>query len=417
MKLLTFLGIANYRETLYKWEGRGYRSRFSPLASCAFLEPEEIIVFLTADAERDIFPEFAREVPESVRVRPVPVPLGADEAELWHIFDLVAGCVSPGEEVAFDITNGLRSFPLLGLLAAAFLRSGLDVRLKAVLYGAFDVGRVLGNGETPMFDLTPMLALLEWSAAADRFNRTGDSRYLASLIAAQRNSLGKAAQGDPDLQNEAGQLGNLAGALTSISQSLQFIRPAETMESAEGLAERVEKARPALARSAAAQPFVMLLDSIQHTYSPLGMPSPLGQENIWLSLRKQREIIRWYAAREQWVQAVTLAREWVVNWFMAHLELRDITSSEDRARIEQVINTESRQYIAARQRKTAFNSLFLRGIPSLPEALRLWSRLGDVRNDINHAGMRPDPGRPKDLIETIARNLELLDSLPLEPSA
>jgi len=168
MKLLTFLGIANYRETLYKWEGRGYRSRFSPLASCAFLEPEEIIVFLTADAERDIFPEFAREVPESVRVRPVSVPLGADEAELWHIFDLVAGCVSPGEEVAFDITNGLRSFPLLGLLAAAFLRSGLDVRLKAVLYGAFDVGRVLGNGETPMFDLTPMLALLEWSAAADR---------------------------------------------------------------------------------------------------------------------------------------------------------------------------------------------------------------------------------------------------------
>lgn len=414
MKLLTFLGTANYRETLYKWEGRTCRSRFSPLASCAFLEPEEIIVFLTADAEREIFPEFAREAPESVRVRPVSVPLGADEAELWHIFDLVAGCVQPGEEVAFDITNGLRSFPLLGLLAAAFLRSGLDVRLKAVLYGAFDVGRVLGNGETPMFDLTPMLALLEWSAAADRFNRTGDSRYLASLIAGQRAVLGKAAQGDPDLQNKAGRLGNLAGALTGISQSLQLIRPFQTMESAEGLAERVEKARPALARSAAARPFVMLLDTIQQTYSPLGMRDPLEQSVLWQSLRKQRQIIRWYADREQWVQAVTLAREWLVNWFMARLELPDLTNSEDRARTEQVINIEARQYLDACRRKTAFNALFLRGIPSLTEALDLWSRLGDVRNDINHAGMRPDPGQPKNLIETIHHNLDLLDTLPLE---
>ncbi len=417
MKLLTFLGIAKYRETIYKWEDRTYPSRFSPLASCAFLEPEEIIVFLTADAEREVFPEFARELPENVRVRPVPVPLGATEAELWQIFDLIAECVEPKEEVAFDITNGLRSFPLLGLLAAAFLRSGLNVHLKAVLYGAFDVGSAMGNGETPMFDLTPMLTLLEWSAAADRFNRTGDSRYLASLIAAQRTVLGKAAQGDPALQNEAGQLGNLAGALTSISQSLQLIRPVGTMKSAEGLAERVEKARPALARSAAAQPFVMLLNSIQDTYNPLGMQDPLDEDDLWESLRKQREIIHWYADREQWVPAVTLAREWVVNWFMTHLKLKEITSSEDRTRIEQVINTEAKQYLAACQRKTDFNSLFLRGIPSLPEALDLWGRLGNVRNDINHAGMRPDPGQPMALIDTIRRNLELLDQLPLEASS
>ena len=102
--------------------------------------------------------------------------------------------------MAFDITHGLRLFPLVGLLAAAFLRSGLSVDLQAVLYGAFDVrDRGVTPNRTPMFDLSPMLALLEWSTAADRFNRTGDSRYLASLVSAQRKQLALLARGDPRL--------------------------------------------------------------------------------------------------------------------------------------------------------------------------------------------------------------------------
>ena len=414
MKLLTFLGTANYQETLYKWEGRTCRSRFSPLASCAFLEPEEIIVFLTADAEREIFPEFAREVPESVRVRPVSVPLGADEAELWHIFDLVAGCVQPGEEVAFDITNGLRSFPLLGLLAAAFLRSGLDVRLKAVLYGAFDVGRVLGNGETPMFDLTPMLALLEWSAAADRFNRTGDSRYLASLIAGQSDDFGRAAQNNPDLKNEAGQLRKLAKVLTEISQSLHLIRPIMTIEAAEGLAERVEKARPALVRSAAARPFVMLLDTIQHTYTPLGMRDPLTGKNLWISLEKQRRIINWYIEREQWVQAITVAREWLVNWFMVQWGKSDINNKATRLRVEEVINSESHDMVAIKKEEAPYMPFFLTNIPNVLDALDIWNQLGNFRNDIDHAGFRENALNPDKLIINIEKVVSRLNTLPLE---
>ena len=174
MKLLTFLGVSKYEETTYTWQDKEYKCRFAPLASCHFLQPEELIVFLTEDAQQQIFPEFRAEVPKSVRLRAVPVPLGKDEAELWQIFEQVSGAVQPGEEAAFDITHGLRSFPLVGLLAAAFLRSGLDVKLRAVLYGAYDVGKVVSPGHTPMFDLSPMLSLLEWAAAADRFNRTGD---------------------------------------------------------------------------------------------------------------------------------------------------------------------------------------------------------------------------------------------------
>ena len=193
---------------------------------------------------------------------------------------------NPNEEVAFDITNGPALLPPAGAAGGCF--SALRVKrvdLRAVLYGAFDVGRVLDNGETPMFDLTPMLALLEWSAAADRFNRTGDSRYLASLIAAQRAVLGQSGSGRPGLcRTKPGQLGNLAGALTGISQSLQLIRPVETMESAEGPGgagaesppgDGAQCRCPAVCDAAGQHP--------ADTYSPLGMRDPLADEdNLWL---------------------------------------------------------------------------------------------------------------------------------------
>ena len=108
------------------------------MASFHFLRPSSIIVFLTEAAQHHVFPQFRSSLPPELSVLPVPVPLGANEQELWRIFDCVGNAVQPGEEVAFDITHGLRSFPLVGLLAAAFLRSGLNVS-NAVLYGEDEI--------------------------------------------------------------------------------------------------------------------------------------------------------------------------------------------------------------------------------------------------------------------------------------
>jgi hypothetical protein len=414
MKLLTFLGAGKYQPTRYRYQGQGYLTSFSPIASCAFLRPTQVIVFVTDEVKTITLPEFLSEVPAGIEVITRDIPIGADEQQLWQIFDALAGCVSPGEEVAFDITNGFRSFPLLGLLAAAFLRSGFNVNLRAVLYGAFDASRLVSPEETAMIDLTPMLTLLEWSSAADRFNRTGDARYLASLIRQQRKTLGIAAGNDPQRKNEAGRLGNLAGALEDVSNSLRLIRPFQVMSSTSGLPERVQAAMPALQGSAASQPFLMLLESIQNTYTPLGMHDPLDEGQAQQSICKQREIIQWYAEREQWVQVATLAREWMVNWVMFHMRLFDICERDNRRRIEEVINSESHHFKTACQKKEPVHLLFLRQVPQVDEALELWNILTDTRNDINHAGMRREPGAPEDLIKQLQKIIERINRLPLE---
>lgn len=403
MKLLTFLGVAKYEETTYTWNGQAWTTPFSFIASCHFLKPASITLFLTEEAQQMYAERIARETPPEVGLDIRPVSHGENEAELWQIFTMVSDAVRPGEEVAFDVTNGLRSFPLVGLLVSAFLQFGLGVHLKAVLYGAYDVrDQSTTPSRTPIFDLTPMIKLLEWSAAADRFNRTGDARYLATLVREPRKAI--AAQ-DPGGRRLAGALGNLAGTLDDISQSLRLIRPFKAMKAVENLPGSVDAARPALEQALGTLPFSLLLNQVEQSYAALGMADPLDESQMDRSLEKQRAIIQWYLDREQWVQAVTLMREWLISWFMVRLGQTAIV--EGRKSIEDAINCGA-YALRNGQENTGFP-----GLPDAKQALDIWNSLFDLRNDIDHAGMRPVPREHQDLISQINKVNQRLQALPV----
>lgn len=417
MKLLTFLGTGNYRETVYRWGEREWKTSFAPVASCHFLQPERLIVFLTEEARIQHFEKLQEELSLPIRVEPVPVPLGASEAELWQIFAQVSQVAEASSEVAFDITHGLRSFPLIGLLAAVFLKSGFQVNLRAVLYGALEVGRAQELPYTPMFDLTPLLALLEWSVAADRFNRTGDARYLASLARNARKELAMQAGGDHTLLDDASALGNLAGALTEISQALHLIRPYQAMQRVAELSCRVEKARQALQRVAAAQPFNALLQSVQAAYAPLACANPYDPDGVWETLRVERGMIGWYIERELWVQAVSLMREWLISWVMLWVGRPEITQPEVRLVVEQMLGSEADAVNKARQNGQAYQPVFLAGVPEVEAVLGFWPNLAQVRNDIDHAAKRKDPFSPQELTKQISSLYKKILTLPLSTGA
>jgi CRISPR-associated DxTHG motif protein len=411
MKLLTFLGVADYKLVSYCWQGQCVNARFAPVAACHFLSPEILTVFLSEEAQGKVYPEFKEALPKDLDVRPVPVPQGSNDTELWQIFDQVSRSVQPGEEVAFDITHGFRSYPLVGLLAAAFLRASLAVDLKAVLYGAYDArDKSFEPPRTPVFDLSPMLSLLEWAAASDRFNRTGDSHYLASLVRQQRKTQAAQAQGNQEWLGEVGRLANLAGSLTDISQSLQLIRPLHAMQSTAGLANEIEKARPALERSPESRPFSILLGTIEQAYAPLGMEDPLDPESLTRSLVQQRRIIRWYVEHEHWVQAVTLAREWLVTWAIVRSGGDDFITKKLREDQEEALNSEA---VRLKNEKSTFKPAVLAKLPEAKEVIALWGSLTDVRNDIDHAGMRQEPREAQDLIKQIQEFIQKLELLPL----
>lgn len=416
MKLITFLGVGRYDETEYVLNGHEpVRARYAPVASRCFAQADSVVVFATEEAEQGHGQPLREALGISAdTVSFIPVPTGKNETELWEIFSRVAENVVAGEELAFDVTHGLRSFPLIGLLAAAFLRVGFGIQLRAVYYGAFDVRdqRVTPN-RTPMFDLTPMLALLEWAAAADRFNRTGDSRYFASLLREEQKNLALPAQKQPERLAQIGQIGKLASALTQLSQSLSLIRPHQVMRQVEQLTLQAQSALSVLAQSGAALPFQMLLDSTLKAYQPLALADPA--KNNLQDLLTQRELIQWYARREHWMQAVSLAREWLVSWIMFHLGLTSLTVLSARHRIEGVVNSEAAEFLKSKEEGIVFQPVFLKPVPRLETVLGLWKSLTDTRNDIDHAGMRENPETPENLTQNIDAYIETLSSLPLEP--
>lgn len=414
MILLTFLGKSNYKETNYFWRDQEYTTFYAPVAACHFLQPEKLVVFLTEEVEQTIFPELIKYLPQELEIEKKPIPLGRDERELWQIFEQVSSAVQPGDIVAFDITHGLRTFPLIGLLAAAFLRSGLNVDVQAVLYGAYDVrDQSVKPTRTPIFDLSPMLSLLEWANASDRFNRTGDARYLSSLVLQQRKPLAEQAVGNKELLEQVGLFANFVKTLEHISNNLRLIRPYQAMESIHKLQQRAEKAEPALSRSPSALPFKMLKKTIVDTFQPLGQENPQNPENITTTLQKSRQMIRWYAEHDQWVQAAALANEWLLSWIMLQLDPSQITSREKREEMANEINREANQYLEAKNKKQPFTPEVSIDSVDIKDILSLWKNLKDVRNDVLHAGMRENPAEPDTLIKNIKKIIDKLDNLPV----
>ncbi len=414
MKLLTFLGTGNYKETSYCWQDKEYTTKYAPIAACHFLQPEEVVIFLTKEARAAVFDDFVKSLPTQARVNPVEVPLGRTESELWEIFEQVRSNVIKQDEIAFDITHGLRSYPWLSLLVAAFLKSGFGVKLVAVLYGAFEAKT--DDNRTPMFDLTPMLALLEWSIAADRFNRTGDARYLAKLLKNYQKELA-ARPGISKVElSQLSPLNSLAANLTSLSQSLQMIRPSEAMQFAAQLSQQVEQANTALTKGDSAKPFQSLLDTVLKTYLPLAHPYPDQITDVNAAkkvLAAERSLIRWYFEREWWVQAVSLAREWLISWLMVQTGNINIRIQSKREVYENLLGAESKAFTESKQSEQEYRPVFLSQVAQIEQVLGFWPNLTKVRNDILHAGQREQAEEAKALIKQLENLIEKLENLPL----
>ena len=417
LHLLTFLGLGRYQDTAYTWNGEQVTTRYAPVASTRFLRPTRITIFLTQAVEEQVYPAFsqalAEYLPEEARIQPVCIPLGRDERELWELFERVVQVIIEAEEpFAFDITHGLRSHPYLAALAAAYVQAAFGIPVRAVLYGAFEVRDTsVTPNVTPMFDLSPMLTLLEWAVAADRFNRTGDARYLASLLRRQQKALALRWQKEPERLRQLSALNNLAGRLRTISQTLRLIRPHAAMEAVAGLPEQVQQAQPLLEAAVGARPFVFLLDKIIQTYAPLALAKSTARQRE--ALERERRMLTWYAERELWPQAAALAREWLVSWVMAHLGIAPETSSTERHRVEGFLNAEAEAFLKAKEENRPFVPIFLRDLPQVEIALGLWKALTNVRNDILHAGMRDQPETPEALVRSLRGMLNTLQELPL----
>jgi CRISPR-associated DxTHG motif protein len=386
MKAISFLGPTDYKTVTYTYRDQEFTTRLFPEALFHFFpDLQQLYVFATPTVQSHPNLAQLRERVPPDRLTVVPIPEGHTEEELWDIFSALTEVVAEKEEVVFDITHSFRSIPFLTFLAAAYLRAARRARIRAVVYGAYEARPKDDPGPRPVFDLTPFVSLLDWLAATNQFIHTGDAQYLARLLRQEGAA------------RRSGALKHAGETLEPFSLAVMLCRPLEVMRDAGRMENMLKRAANDMAQWA--RPFTVMADRIQAEYGKYNLPDPIG--DVAASLRHQLSIIRWYAEHGQIIQAVTLAREWVVTAVGMQLQGSFILATDERERIERGLSGLCR-VAQGRSSPDDLNEVG-RALQSWPEAQAirdLWNQLSTVRNDLDHAGMKPGPMKAATLRRT-----------------
>jgi hypothetical protein len=176
-------------------------------------------------------------------------------------------------------------------------------------------------------------------------------------------------------------LQSVGSKLKLFSQAIQLARPRDAMRNASELLPLLQEATSEAEQWA--KPFAAILKQIEgeaHKFAHDAWDR-LDSEH----LQKQLTLIEHFVKKGLWVQAILLAREWVVSWIALQRQAgdwRDERYREDD--LEAALG-------AAHQRLQGRDSEVPPWFDELPESqqvAKLWSELTQLRNDVAHCGMR-----------------------------
>jgi len=161
---------------------------------------------------------------------------------------------------------------------------------------------------------------------------------------------------------------------------------------------------------ASVPPATEMLDHISSSYGRF-VPTDDTPKQL---LDAQLQMISWYVDRGQWVQALSLAREWLPSLLCVHFG-EDVMDKAAREDMELLLN--GGKVKSKDKGKTLKESPLLPQWQSLNTKKRLsnlWGgtlNLANLRNDVLHAGFRKNPKTPTDIqnsINEIVSELKLI---------
>lgn len=405
IKAISFLGFnpnRGYTETKYVSTNKelSCTTQFFQEALVEFYKPDILYVLLTQTAEtgqpkgeaEPSWQKLQKLLKNKVNLQPITnIPEQSTEADIWLLFEKITGCLEEGDRVIFDITHGFRSLPVLALIAVSYLRVVRNITIEGLIYGAFDPRT---PNQTQIFDLLPIVSLLEWTTATDQFIKTGNGQQLAELLKKAIPSNTELSS-IPETRPIRKHLDKAAKATANVSLSLSLTRPIETMESATALENILNEALPSFEKRA--KPFTLLVDKIIEEYGQFALGQATDREmyirNLWLQLK----MIDWYLKRDQIVQAVTLAREWLVSVLAVSFGI-PMLDRKHRGGIEKALNngTEKRKPKPRTITPSDHDEQF-ENLPQAEQLTIIWSRMTEIRNDIAHVGMNLNPSEANSL--------------------
>jgi len=426
---LSCLGTSRYKECIYVApDGReSTLVRYVQEATVGFFcrdwtAEDRLLIFTTPEAHRKNWQDNGHQVGQpglesrlkalglACEIQRVEIPEGKKIEEIWQIFQILYDHLREGDRVVCDITHAFRSLPMLVLAVLGYAHTMKKVVPEGIYYGAFEA---LGNPaevemmpvenrRAPLFDLTPFAALLDWTAAVDRFLAAGDAK-MVSLLAT--NEIAPLLQESQGRDQAARAIKTIAGHLQGLTRALSTCRGPE-------LADKFTDLRTALKncpRRDLIPPFAPLLQLLEDRLQGY-------QEK---SCHPFLMAARWCADHNLIQQGFTILQEGLISYVLENVlglpseNLKDKNFRElvpQSARIYRQNLEKEKWREPARSHPEKIEKL----LSFWKENEKLWQifdTLSQLRNNLNHAGFVSDSKQPKQFSDELQGLLKDLETL------
>lgn len=438
---ISILGTGNYNPCIYRQgDFTSTETRFIQEATLDFLEArskwsadDAAYIFLTPTARIANWQAEPIDIYDSKKVKryagleptldqmglpfpvePVDISEGGDEEAIWSVFRSIYDRICEGDRLYIDITHSFRYLPMLLLVLTNYAKELKGAEVVSITYGNLDAKQLV--------DLGALIELQDWTVAAGEFLRNGRASGLAELTKERVTPILKATKG----KSEAAKgLRDLVNKLTTVSQSLITIRGKEILSGE--IFKELDECTHGL-DAGLITPMVPLIDKIKDSF---------GDFDTKPSVSNGFAAARWCYRMQLYQQSITILQETMKAYVAAshgyptdeehYTELAakafHITKgsiAEDKWQLGESDPTD-------REKRAEVVRQYLAG-SAVRELHPLYTEIGQLRNDFNHAGFRRNavngrdiPGRIEMLIkrtEEVLRGKQAIEPLPTQsPSA
>ena len=437
-KLISFLGTNKYVPTTYQlYEGKegSYTSSYiqdALIHICCkdWTTEDEAIIFITEKAyieNWDHLTDEERRLKEVLKkgplsYRPIEIPDGRTEEEIWEIFDLVSGQIGEGDQVILDITHGFRSIPLLAIVILNYVKAAKNVKILGVYYGAWESrDTTVTPNRAPIFDMTPLVEMQEWAQAVNTFLRYGNSGHLRDISKHQLNPLLKTEKWAQNTRSFIESLYRFTMAInTCRGKSIQGVGKANERSIMFAFHELQEKLSILNESDESLKPLMPLLSKIEKRMKPFH-----GKDILQTGLAT----IQWCIDHDLIQQGYTALEETLITYLCIRFQL-DPTKYEDREQIvgealgrrihklkENKKQKEGNQEESVKENEDSNQIKKIQEIYDTlePDLVTLANKIKDSRNDINHFGFTKEVATYSYFQENIKKDFKkLMDFIELD---
>lgn len=356
-----------------------------------------------------------------IQIVPVPIPDGNNETEIWKIFTETFSKLENGDELFFDVTHAFRFLPMLILVLCNYAKFLKKITVKSITYGNYEArNKSVEPNEAPIINLLPLTKLQDWTYAAGTYLDSGNVKKLTEM------SGEKYADFAEKLKDAIDDFHTCRGISIIESTNIKQIKSLmETMDTSD------------------LPPLKFVFDEIKADFNKY--------DDI-LNIKNGYESAKWCFNNQLYQQAITILIETVISDICIYENLdwkrrknREIASNSLFI-VANRISENGWKIVTETEDKDKYKADYLAMIETNPESLlnieesvkykskyyselmlyrqlvlskrvnelvELSTMIKDVRDDIDHAGMREGAKSFSDIENTLNQIFIKLNTLPL----